>query len=121
MYLLKYFKEYFFEADLDLPHEAISPWPYCTDRLTKLPAELLIHICILLSPVDLVCLSLCKHRLHTLFKTYYRFPTLRDDKLAILIRLEKDHPGYFAGHICRVVMNGSEMVAVRNLLSSPHA
>lgn len=104
------FLKSFFEPHLDLPRQSISPQSHCIDRLTGLPSELLVRICDLLSPVDIVCLCLCNHRFYNLFQTYYRFPTLRDDKLSIFIRLERDLPEYFACDICNFLhrYDGSE-------------
>lgn len=85
--------------------------------MTGLPSELLIRICDLLSPVDIACLGLCNHRIHTLFRTYYRFPTRRDAKLSIFIRLERDHPEYFACDICNILhrYDGSESFGLSGL------
>ncbi|CAG8410165.1 unnamed protein product [Penicillium salamii] len=102
--------KYLFNPHLDLPQRTMSHKSYCIDRLTRLPEELLIVICRQLSPVDIVSLSLCNHRLHTLFCNYYQFPTLRSDRLSIFIRLEKDLPEYFACDVCNFLhrYDGSE-------------
>lgn len=70
----------------------------------------MVQICDPLSPIDVVCLCLCNHRLYAVFETYSRFPTLRDDKLLIFIRLERDLPEYFACDICNILhrYDGSE-------------
>lgn len=104
------FLKSFFDPHLDLPRQAISPQSHCIDRLTGLPSELVVRICDLLSPVDIVCLCLCNHRFYNLFQTYHRFPTLRGDKLSIFIRLERDLPEYFACDICNFLhrYDGSE-------------
>lgn len=111
MDFFKYFKECFFKPDFDLPY------PSDIDRLTGLPTELLAQIYTLLSPVDLTCLGLCNHRLYTLFKAYHRFPTLRADRLAIFIRLERDLPEYFACDICNLLhrYDGSESFGLSGL------
>ncbi|CAG7944555.1 unnamed protein product [Penicillium olsonii] len=99
MELLRYFAK--FRAVL--PQQAITPQSCTTDKLTGLPLELVIQICDLLSPIDLVCLCLCDHQLHTIFNTYYHLPTRRDDRLSIFLRLERDLPEYFACDICNIL------------------
>lgn len=99
MELLRYFAKFC----AVLPEQALTPQSYSTDRLTGLPLELVTQICDLLLPVDLICLCLCNHRLHTLFKTSYQVPTHRDDRLSIFLRLERDLPEYFACDICNIL------------------
>lgn len=108
----------FFNPRFSLPDQAICPRSYFKDRLTRLPLELLIQICHLLSPVDLVCLCLCNHRLHTLFRKNYRSPTLRSDRLSIFLRLERDLPEYFACDVCNFLhrYDGSESFGISGLV-----
>lgn len=106
MEIFKYFKPHINPP----PPSVTSPQSYSTDRLTKLPSELFITILALLPPVDRACLGLCDRRLHAIFERYYRFPTLRDEKLSLFIRLERDLPEYFACDICNFLhrYDGSE-------------
>jgi hypothetical protein len=113
----------FFKPQLHFSHQAMSPQSHCPGRLTALPLELLVLVCNSLSPVDLVCFCLCNHRLHIIFKIFYHCPTLRDDKLSIFTRLERDLPEYFACDICIILhrYNGSESFGLSGLaLSALH-
>lgn len=109
-----------FQPHLGLTDQAICPQSHCIDRLARLPSESLIQICHLLSSVDLVCFCLCNHRLHSLFRANYRFPTLRSDRLSIFIRLERDLPEYFACDVCNFLHrydgNGSESFGISGLV-----
>jgi hypothetical protein len=74
-------------------------------------------VCNSLSPVDLVCFCLCNHRLYIIFKIFFHCPTLRDDKLSIFTRLERDLPEYFACDICIILhrYDGSESFGLSGL------
>lgn len=108
----------FFKSDLDPPHQEISRHSCYTDGLAKLPLELLADIWDLLSPIDLVCLCLCYRRLYTALKKSYQFPTRRGERLEILIRLERDLPGYFACDICNILhpYDGSESFGLSGIV-----
>lgn len=75
----------------------------CPTSLAGLLPELLLSICDFLSPVDLICFSLCSHRLRELcLRQISRLPPCtEDDKILILIRLERDLPEYFACESCK--------------------
>lgn len=75
---------------------------YCRNTLPGLPPELLLLIGDFLSWLDLVCLSLCNHRLYKIFKRYYQLrPSTENQKTLTAVRLGKDHPEYFACTICK--------------------
>jgi hypothetical protein len=95
------------------PHEPISPCPKTPymATLTGLPPELLLSIFNFLPLVDLICFSLCNHRLLKLSRRQMnRLPRTQDDKLSVLNRLERDFPEYFACDFCKVLhrFDGSE-------------
>lgn len=80
---------------------------------TKLPPELILSISDFLPYEDLVCFSVCNHRLFNLLRgqTERLFHT-RDDIMSFINHLEQDLPGYFACDICLVVHQFEEL---RNL------
>jgi hypothetical protein len=85
----------------------------CMSTLAKLPPELLLTITNSLSPVDLICFSLCSHRLFdiSLGKGVKRLPSCtKDEKLFLLTRLDRDLPTYFACDACNLLhrYDGSE-------------
>lgn len=103
------------------PHKTISPCSeilYMT-TLAGLPPELLLSISDFLPLVDLICFSLCNHRLLELSRRQINRlpPRIKDDKLSILIRLERDLPGYFACDVCNRVhrYDGSESFGLSGL------
>lgn len=100
--------------------KAISPEYYFKNTLPGLPTELLQQICDFLTVVDLVCLCICNHRLHAIFRRYYRLPSLRKDKLSIFARLERDLPEYFACDICNILhrYDGSESFGLSGLVQN---
>lgn len=108
---------------LTRPQKAISPCSEipCMTTLAGLPPELLLSISDFLPPVDLICFSLCNHRLLELsLRQINRLPPLtQDDKLSILTRLERDLPGYFACDVCNLLhrYDGSESFGLSGL---PH-
>lgn len=95
------------------PHEPISYCPKTPSMATLagLPPELLLSIFDFLPLVDLICFSLCNHRLLELSRRQMnRLPHTQDDKLSVLNRLERDFPEYFACDFCKVLhrFDGSE-------------
>lgn len=108
---------------LTRPRKAISPCSeiLCMTTLAGLPPELLLSISDFLPLVDLICFSVCNHRLLELsLRQINRLPPLtQDDKLSILTRLEQDLPGYFACDVCNLLhrYDGSESFGLSGL---PH-
>lgn len=114
-----------FKFYLTRRHNTIRPYSdseiLCMTTLAGLPLELLLSISDFLSHVDLICLSLCNHRLLELIrKQIHPLPALtQEDKLMVLIRLEKDLPEYFACSVCNLLhrYDGSESFGLGGL---PH-
>ncbi|KAJ5621975.1 hypothetical protein N7528_005207 [Penicillium herquei] len=81
----------------------ISDKVYCRNKLSALPLELFFQISDFLSPVDLTCLSVCEYQFFCwLSMRYHGLPHLvADEKLLLLIRLERDIPEYFACYVCK--------------------
>jgi len=79
------------------------------NTLAGLLPELLLSIADSLPRDDVTCLSLCSHRLFSLFHDRCH-PVLHTQKLSILKRLERDLPNYFICHICYLLheFDGSE-------------
>lgn len=88
--------------------------------LAGLPVELLLSISECLSLVDLICLSLCNHRLLEVIQRQIDrlSPLTQGDKPVLLTRLERDHPEYFACDICDLLhrYDGSESFGLSGLL-----
>lgn len=80
-----------------------TPQPH---TLAGLPTELILKISDFLPPDDLKCFFSCNHRLHAvLHHQVRRLPRVRnpEDKLPILLRLERDLPKcYFLCRVCFV-------------------
>lgn len=99
------------------------PWssaPYIRmDTLAGLPTDLLFSIMHFLPPADLMCLSLCNHRLYEALKgeTRRRGCTRRYHTFLILTRLERDHPRYFACDKCLILheYDGTESFGIGGL------
>lgn len=74
------------------------------NSLPELPVQVLFRITEFLSRDDITCTSLCNHRLFALLKTREP-PSLRTrrDKLALLTRLGRDLPKFFACYACHVL------------------
>lgn len=74
------------------------------NSLPELPVEVLFRITEFLSRDDITCTSLCNHRLFALLKTREP-PSLRTrrDKLALLTRLGRDLPKFFACYACHIL------------------
>jgi len=102
------------------PQEPISSCPKTPSRVTLagLPAELLLSIFGFLPLVDLICFSLCNHRLFELSRRQLnRLPRTQDDKISALNRVERDFPEYFACDLCKVLhrFDGSESFGLHEL------
>ncbi len=89
------------------------------NTLTGLLPELLLSISDFLSVVDLICWSICNHRLRelSLRQINRQSPLTQYEKLAVLNRLERDSPEYFACDICNVLhrYDGSESFGLSGL------
>lgn len=74
------------------------------NSLPGLPIQVLFRIMEFLSRDDITCTSLCNHRLFALLKSRDP-PSLRTrrDKLALLTRLGRDLPKFFACYACHVL------------------
>lgn len=75
--------------------------------LAGLPPELILSIIALLTLPDIICFSLCNHRLLQLCQGHIKrlspSPIAREDKLSILTRLERDQPEYFTCEVCNLL------------------
>lgn len=106
---------------LPRPHKAISSCSEipCMTTLAGLPPELLLSISDFLPLVDLICFSLCNHRLLQLSQRQINRlpPRTKDDQLSILNRLERDFPKYFACEVCSRLhrYDGSESFGLSGL------
>lgn len=90
---------------------APSPRFYSNTTLPGLPPELLLLIGGSLPSLDLICLSLCNHRIYELLRRYFQLrPSIEDEKTSIAIRLGQDYPEYFSCTICKILhrYDGSE-------------
>lgn len=87
--------------------------------LAGLLPELVLSISDFLPIVDLICFSVCNHRLRelSLRQMHQLLPLTQDDKLSILTRLERDLPEYFACEVCKLLhrYNGSESIGLSGL------
>lgn len=102
------------------PHKSIPPRSGISHMgaLGRLPVELLLSITDFLPSVDLICFSLCNHRLFELFlgPGANRLPlSTRYKRLSLLNRLERDLPKYLACDICTILhrYDGSESLHLR--------
>lgn len=85
------------------PCETISPQKPIT-TLAGLPPELILSICDFLPLGDLICFSLCNHRIFGLSQRQAaNLSHTQDDKLTVLTRLERDLPQYFHCNICNIL------------------
>lgn len=109
---------------LKRPHKVkkeINPCPEAlpANTLAGLLPELLLSIFDFLSVVDLICWSLCNHRLRelSLRQINRQSPLTQHEKLAVLNRLERDSPEYLACDICNVLhrYDGSESFGLSGL------
>ena len=75
--------------------------------LARLPPELILSIIDFLALPDIICFSLCSHRLLQLCQGHIKrlspSPTAGEDKLSILTRLERDQPEYFTCEVCNLL------------------
>ncbi|CAG8908261.1 unnamed protein product [Penicillium egyptiacum] len=88
------------------------------NTLNGLPVELILLISDLLSPEDILCLSMCDHRLFGALSRKRNFlPLVASDKLPFLHRIERDLPGYFVCHCCFLLheFDGSERFAMSGI------
>lgn len=99
----------------DTPESCPSPVQGHHTMFTSLPAELILCISNFLdSPEllpDLICFSLCNHRLYELLLPRRRQSDLFDHyKISFLERISHDHPEYFACDMCMILhrYDGSE-------------
>ncbi|KAJ6015971.1 hypothetical protein N7540_010562 [Penicillium herquei] len=81
--------------------------------LAELPTEMILCISDFLPLIDLICFSLCNHRLRAIIQRKTgecQWTPTHDDKLVFLTRLERDSPAYFACDVCNVLhqFDGSE-------------
>lgn len=88
----------------------------------KILSELSVEVILLISDVlpldDIICFSLCSHRLYEiLIGPIRRLKHREDENLLSLIRLERDLPGYFACDICKILhpFDGSEISGLSGL------
>lgn len=102
-----------------------TPQPH---TLAGMPTELILKIADFLPPDDLKCFFSCNHRLHAvLHHQVRRLPRVRnpEDKLPILLRLERDLPKcYFLCRVCFVFhkYDGSDNYGLEGLgLDRRHA
>ncbi|KAJ5621811.1 hypothetical protein N7528_005043 [Penicillium herquei] len=83
--------------------------------LAELPTELILWISDFLSSLDLICFSLCNHRVRAILQGKHRELALAGyNKLAFLTRLERDLPPYFTCPFCKVLhkFDGPESVGL---------
>lgn len=86
--------------------------------IADLPTEMVLCVSDILSPVDLICFSLCNRQFRIIISgPVRRLCHTEDTKLQVLIRLERDLPSYFACEICRVLhqFDGSESFGLNAL------
>lgn len=70
--------------------------------LLRLPPELILLVCDFLPSLDIICLSLCNHRLYEQYRRYFQSrPPTEDEKVLISVRLGQDYPAYFPCTICK--------------------
>lgn len=71
------------------------------NTLGGLVVDLLLSITDFLPPEDIICLSLCNHRLLTVFEVQKKRQVLEGtNRLSFLARLERDSPKYFTCYVC---------------------
>ncbi|KAJ5733962.1 hypothetical protein N7493_002748 [Penicillium malachiteum] len=83
--------------------------------LAELPTELILWISDFLPSIDLICFSLCNHRVRAILQRRHRKLVLAQyNKLAFLTRLERDLPPYFACEFCEILhkFDGSESLGL---------
>lgn len=75
--------------------------------LARLPPELILSIIDFLTLPDIICFSLCNHRLLQLCQGHIKrlspSPIAVEDKLSVLTRLERDQPEYFTCKVCKLL------------------
>ena len=74
--------------------------PLAPNFLSALPVELILAIAGFMPPNDLICFSLCDHRLFSLLHKTTAPRLGRDLTLELLQRLERDLPNHFACQCC---------------------
>ena len=104
------------QHQLPVGHQPIALNP---NSLNGLPMELILSISDLLQPNDILCLSLCNHRLFMALhhnKTTFPQPT-GSDKLALLHQIERDLPHHFLCYCCIVLhrFDGPEEFGLRGM------
>ena len=88
------------------------------NSLAALPTELILSIADFLPLADLICLSMCSHRLRQiLLRPISRLPRTDNHKFLVLNRLERDIPRYFACDVCHSLhlFDGSESFGLSGL------
>ncbi|KGO62845.1 hypothetical protein PEX2_043680 [Penicillium expansum] len=74
------------------------------NSLDGLPMELIFWISDFLSPNDVLCLSMCNHRLFMAIQYKTTLPRLMgSEKLALLHRIERDLPHHFLCYCCVIL------------------
>lgn len=76
-----------------------------SNSLNGLPIELILSISDLLPPTDILCLSMCDHRLFmALHRQRKSLPRpIESTKVALLRRIERDLPHHFLCHCCLIL------------------
>ncbi|CRL23174.1 unnamed protein product [Penicillium camemberti] len=101
-------------------HQPIALKP---NSLNGLPIELILSISDLLPPNDILCLSMCDHRLFiALHRKRKSLPRpIESNKVALLHRIERDLPHHFLCHCCLILhkFNGPEHFGLTDVFKLP--